>query len=193
MEWTDPRDMDDEEHAAYLREEKQAEEEAAHNLALTAWLDAQKQAFETWKRHREEWGPWDFTVDSLARLEAMVRAAYASPDRAREKAGEAEITVAAWYLGEVHNRAFGTGWRLTPGGSGLPKPRITPPWDRRDAFYFTDPEHIEEDARPVYTPTDVICSLPARPPERGLLHRIDTRWEVPTACDDPDCRYHRNG
>ncbi|WP_157880099.1 hypothetical protein [Streptomyces natalensis] len=77
---------------------------------------------------------------------------------------------------------------------GLVRVEVHPdtlPWDRRDDFYRTDPEHIEDDARPIYSPTDVLCRLPNTPQEQGLLWRIDEQWE-PGGCDDEYCRYHAN-
>ncbi|MFG2291183.1 hypothetical protein ACGFOU_34540 [Streptomyces sp. NPDC048595] len=88
------------------------------------------------------------------------------------------VAVAAWYLGEVHNRTFGTQWQFHPSfDDGNPlnhRPHVTPSWERRGDFYYTDPEHIEEDARPISSPTEILCILPARPADRGLLHCINS-------------------
>jgi hypothetical protein len=107
MEWTDPRDMDEEEYAEYLREEKARDHVGAHNLVLEKWLEQQRAAFPAWAEQRVG-PPWDFTVDSLPRLEALIRDAFTSPAEARAVMDTALVAVAAWYLGEVHNRTFGT-------------------------------------------------------------------------------------
>ncbi|QIK10212.1 hypothetical protein G7Z12_33290 [Streptomyces sp. ID38640] len=196
MEWTDPRDMDEDEYAEYLREEKTRDHVSAHNAVLEKWLEQQCTGFSAWAKERAGRGPWDFTVDSLPRLEALIRDAFDSPAQARKVTDTPLVAVAAWYLGEVHNRAFGTQWQLHPSfADDNPldhRPHITLPWERREEFHYTDPEHIEDDARPIYSPTEILCNLPARPADQGLLHRISSRWEVPTSCDDSSCRYHPN-
>lgn len=194
MEWADPRDMDEDEYAEYLREEKTRDHVSAHNPVLGKWLEQQRAAFPAWAEQCV--GPWDFTVDSLPRLEALIRNTFVGPAQARAVMDTPPVAVAAWYLGEVHNRTFGTQWQFHPSfADDNPlghRPHITLPWERREEFHYTDPEHLEEDARPVYSPTDVLCNLPARPADRGLLHRISARWTVPTSCDEPNCRHHPN-
>ncbi|MFH8573194.1 hypothetical protein [Streptomyces sp. NPDC017993] len=196
MEWTDPRDMDEDEYAEYLREEKAQDHVSAHNPVLEKWLEQQRTGFPAWAKERAGRRPWDFTVDSLPRLEALIRDAFDSPAQARKVMDTPLVAVAAWYLGEVHNRAFGTQWQLHPSfADDNPhdhRPHITLPWERREEFHYTDPEHIEDDARPIYSATEILCNLPARSADQGLLHRISSRWEVPTSCDDSSCRYHPN-
>ncbi|AJT68700.3 hypothetical protein T261_7098 [Streptomyces lydicus] len=194
MEWIDPSDMDEDEYAEYLREEKTRDHVSAHNKVLDAWLDEQRAAFPAWASQRAGRGPWDFTVDSLPRLEALIRDAFTSSVQARAVMDTPLVAVAAWYLGEVHNRTFGTQWQFHPShADNNPhhhRPHITLPWERRGDFHYTDPEHIEDDARPIYSPTDALCQLPNRPADQGLLNRIAARWKVPTSCDEPNCRHH---
>ncbi|MGW6907971.1 hypothetical protein [Streptomyces sp. NPDC054940] len=194
MEWADPRDMDEAEYAEYLREEKTRDHVSARNPVLEKWLEQQRAAFPAWAEQRV--GPWDFTVDSLPRLEALIRNTFTGPAQARAVMDTPLVAVAAWYLGEVHNRTFGPQWQFHPSfADDNPldhRPHITLPWERREEFHYTDPEHLEEDARPIYSPTDALCNLPARPADRGLLHRISARWNVPISCDEPNCRYHPN-
>jgi hypothetical protein len=195
MEWKDPRDMDPDEYEHYLREEKARDHISADNPVLADWLHTQQQAFAAWAHTHRERGPWNFTLDSLPRLEALIRSTFTTFEQADALMDTPQVAVPAWYLGEVHNRVFGTQWQFHPGfADDNPldhRPHVTLPWDRRDDFYYTDPEHIEDDARPIYSPTSVICNLPRRPPAEGLLEHIDDYWQ-PGNCDDPYCRYHSN-
>ncbi|MFJ9420184.1 hypothetical protein ACIRPT_39440 [Streptomyces sp. NPDC101227] len=195
MTYRDPSEMDDEEYEEYLREEKTNDHVSAHNSVLEDWLTRQKEAFPAWAEQHKDRGPWDFTLDSLPCLEALIRDAFPTNDDARAHRDDPFVAVAAWCLGEVHNRTFGTQWQFHPSfADSNPydhRPHVTLPWSRRDDFYRTDPEHIEDDARPIYSPTDVLCRLPNTPQEQGLLWRIDEKWE-PGTCDDEYCRYHSN-
>ncbi|MFJ9417301.1 hypothetical protein ACIRPT_24390 [Streptomyces sp. NPDC101227] len=195
MTYQDPSDMDDEEYQEYLREEKTKDHLSAHNPLLEDWLARLKDAFPAWAGQHKARGPWDFTVDSLPRLEALFRDTFPSTEDARANIDEPRLAVAAWYLGEVHNRTFHAQWQFHPSfADSNPhnfRPHVTLPWDRRDDFYRTDPEHIEDDARPIYSPTDVLCRLPNTPLENGLMWRIGEQWE-PGGCDDEYCRYHAN-
>ncbi|MEU9487996.1 hypothetical protein AB0D83_30875 [Streptomyces decoyicus] len=62
--------MDEDEYAEYLREEKTRDHVSAHNPVLEKWLEQQRTGFPAWAKERAGRGPWEFTVDSLPRLEA---------------------------------------------------------------------------------------------------------------------------
>lgn len=138
------------------------------NPVLTAWLTRHSNAFPAWtSRHK---GVWDFSLDSLDRLETLVRAAYPGYDEARDGEDGDLLPVAAWYLGEVHNRHFGTSWQYHPDSPTAAGPRIRPfvmpPWER--IFDYEDEDGIEDDARPMFTPMEALFRLfvPGTPPLR---------------------------
>ncbi|MFE0381488.1 hypothetical protein ACFW1M_39360 [Streptomyces inhibens] len=63
---------------------------------------------------REPGGGWDFTVDSLDRLEELIRAWFVSCEEARKAEDSPFLSVAAWYFDEVQNRNAGTLWQCRP-------------------------------------------------------------------------------
>ncbi|MEU1277412.1 hypothetical protein [Streptomyces sp. NPDC005805] len=179
-DFVDDGDGDDE--AAWL-----ADQERQHavdglrcdNPVLNEWLAARRAAFPAWaQRHG---GDWDFGLASLDRLEALLRASFSSYEEARSREDDPFLLTAAWYLGEVHNRARGTVWQLHPDAPDHPpykaQPFVKIPWERKDEY--EDAEGIEDDARPLYAPVDGICRLFTGGPPRRLRDALD-RYD-PTA------------
>lgn len=128
------------------------------NPVLDAWLQGRRQEFPAWARQHD--GDWDFTPGSLDRLEALVRSRYAGSDQAWEERGSDFLQAAAWYVGEVHNRACGTQWQYHPDSVSV-DPTMAPfvilPFDR--LFDFEDEDGIDSDARPSYTPVNRLCGI----------------------------------
>ncbi|MFF8507252.1 hypothetical protein ACF064_04100 [Streptomyces sp. NPDC015492] len=145
----------DDEHAVAERID------AAHadNPRLSAWLEEQRDAFPEWSRRHG--GGWDFGEGSLDRVEALVREQVASPEDLLAREGTPLVQVACWYVGEVHNRTRGTGWRMDPEpADGHPwsrRPYVIVPFERLDAF--PDPEGIDFDARPQHRPLSSLLGL----------------------------------
>ncbi|MFF0371728.1 hypothetical protein [Micromonospora sp. NPDC005087] len=86
----------------------------ADNPRLNTWLAAQQTAFPVWSRETGQ--AWDFTVDSLDRLDQLLRERFAGWDDllAAEEAEQPAVMVPGWYLGEVLNRNYGTVWHRNP-------------------------------------------------------------------------------
>src|SRR5262249_38782083 len=82
------------------------------NPVLDALLQGGWREFPAWAQ--QHGGDWDFTPDSLERLETVVRSRYTSSDQAWEDRGSDFLQTAAWYVGEVHNRTCGTQWQYHP-------------------------------------------------------------------------------
>jgi hypothetical protein len=146
------------------------------NPLLNGWLESMRERFPAWsERHG---GGWDFAVESLARLQDLVRTAY-DGDCARAKADRDSdfLQVASWYVGEVHNRHYGSVWQWHPDSLAATPPVhafVIQPFDRLEDF--PDPDGIEEDARPAYTPLDRLCGFLL--PDNGDLVE-DTRVHEP--------------
>jgi hypothetical protein len=163
--------MDFEDEDAYLTEQERqraVDRLRCNNPVLNEWLATQRAAFPEWaERHG---GVWDFRIESVDRLEELIRATFSSYEAARAQEDSAFILVAAWYLGEVHNRTCGTVWQLHPDAPKYPPYKVQPfvkvPWERKDDY--EDEEGIEDDARPLYGPVDGICQLFKWGPDRHL-------------------------
>ncbi|MEV0094985.1 hypothetical protein [Streptomyces sp. NPDC050738] len=87
----------------------------ADNHRLNSWLDQRREAFPAWA---EEAGGgtivWDFSPESLDRLEGLVRTRFATYEE-MVAAGSAPFLVgAAWYFGEVQVKRCGAAWRWCP-------------------------------------------------------------------------------
>lgn len=76
---------------------------------LRAWQAYREQAFPAWVQEHSADGPWDFTADSLDRLEALVIRRIPTPDALDDPGTKDFVDAAAWYLGEVLLRARGSG------------------------------------------------------------------------------------
>lgn len=90
------------------------------NPYLNQWLRTQATAFPAWAAQIP--GAWDFSTQSLDRLEAEIKRRYPGRQAAETDRDTAFLTVAAWYTGEVHVRNYGAVWRHAP----EPRPRIEP-------------------------------------------------------------------
>ncbi|MBB2940349.1 hypothetical protein FB565_000053 [Actinoplanes lutulentus] len=84
----------------------------ADNPRLNTWLASQEAAFPAWSSETGQ--QWDFSVDSLDRLEQLLRERFAGWDELLAAEDEPVVTVPAWYLGEVQNRNCGTSWYRNP-------------------------------------------------------------------------------
>lgn len=145
--------------------------DAAHadNPRLSAWLAEQRSGFEEWGRAHG--GGWDFGEGSLDRVEELIRAHLTSVDELFAREHTPLVQVACWYVGEVHNRTRGTGWRLDP------DPADTHPWSKRPYVIvpfrllpaFRDPEGIDYDARPQHHPLSGFLALLRDDPAPGSL------------------------
>ncbi|MFB6528239.1 hypothetical protein [Streptomyces sp. NPDC056399] len=151
----DGDDGADDEHAVAERIDRAH----ADNPRLSAWLDEQREGFADWSRRHG--GGWDFDERSLDRVEALVREHVTSADDLFAREHTPLVQVACWYVGEVHNRSRGTGWRLDPDpAESHPwsrRPYVIVPFDRLDEY--RDPEGIDYDARPLHHPLSSFLGL----------------------------------
>lgn len=108
---------------------------------LDTWTTARIDAFESWSR--EAGGPWDFTADSLQRLEQRI--AGGAPEGDGPMATDAD-EMAAWYLGEVLLRAAGGWWCRLPASQALGVQRQGG-WLKRDVI-TVDPFLVLAGIRP---------------------------------------------
>ncbi|OEU90288.1 hypothetical protein DB35_03145 [Streptomyces abyssalis] len=135
------------------------------NPVLNAWLEIQHAEFPAWaERHP---GGWDFSLDSLAQVEELVRSAYSGSAQAHAEEGGDFLQTAAWYVGEVHNRHCGTVWQYHPASSEDPGewPFVIVPFERLGEF--PDEDGIEPDGRPIYSPVNRLCGV--LDPDNGHL------------------------
>ncbi|MEU4690289.1 hypothetical protein [Actinoplanes sp. NPDC023714] len=131
----------------------------ADNPRLTTWLAAQQAAFPAWSERTGQ--DWDFSIDSLDRLERLLRQRFAGWDevRAAEEAEDPAVTVPAWYLGEVQNRHCGTAWHRNPVAPVHPDQPGTP---------FVQRPGDDEDEVPLSNPFTEIRGLFVRGPGERL-------------------------
>lgn len=72
---------------------------------LVRWLDARTRAFPEWQHQFGSASDWDFSIDSLDKLDAVVRQVAAGPEELLEDKANADfVDGAAWYFGEVLRR-----------------------------------------------------------------------------------------
>ncbi|MFI1767579.1 hypothetical protein ACH41H_36800 [Streptomyces sp. NPDC020800] len=149
-----------------MREARELDVLRSENEVLPLWLREQQSRFAEWVRENE--GQWDFSPQSLDRLEAVVRTRFRREDDFNGHDGEAFLQVAAWYLGEVHNRCRGTQWQVHPGAKGHYRwksyPFVIPPWERLDDY--EDADGIDYDARPIVDPLGSLRLILPEPYER---------------------------
>ncbi|WP_306323773.1 MULTISPECIES: hypothetical protein [unclassified Streptomyces] len=149
-----------------VREARRIDVLRLENDVLPLWLAEQQSRFSEWVREVD--GVWDFSPESLDRLEAAVRERYRTQEEFWGAEAERFLQVAAWYLGEVHNRHRNTQWQVHPDAKGRHRwksyPFVIPPWDRVDDY--EDEDGIEYDARPVVDPLVSLQNAVLEPAER---------------------------
>ncbi|WP_407287259.1 hypothetical protein [Streptomyces sp. BP-8] len=149
-----------------IREARELDVLRSENDVLPLWLREQQSRFSAWVH--EVGGLWDFSPESLDRLEAAVRERFTLLEEFREQEDDAFLQVASWYLGEVHNHHRGTQWQVHPDGKGRFRwkwyPFVIPPWDRLDDY--EDEDGIEYDARPIIDPLSSLRAVLLEPYER---------------------------
>lgn len=155
-------------------EQQSDEQDWADNPRLNAWLAKQEAAFPEWVKQTGQ--EWDFTPESLDRLEDLVRRMFSTWEEAKAAEDDPILSVAAWYLGEVQNRHYGTVWQCRPYPPQGPLQDNTPfvivPEEPRDEYDERDEDEEElyrdEDYRPACDPADEIRALFVRGPENRL-------------------------
>jgi len=154
----------------------------ADNPRLNNWLAEQRAAFPAWCR--EHPGDWDFSPESVDRLEHLIRSAFSTWEEENAAERGPLVQGACWYLGELLVRHGGAVWRWQP---WEPDPK-TPSWHSPMLTYPTgaltdrerelleqaeDDEDGDPDAQlPVVHPAMLVSSLFAAPGHslREALH-----------------------
>jgi hypothetical protein len=77
---------------------------------LASWLAHRTVAFPRWAADHAGHGPWDYSPESLDRLDALVRAVVRSPGDVADPAHGDLLNGAAWYFGEMLIRVKGGEW-----------------------------------------------------------------------------------
>ena len=145
------------------------------NPRLNAWLSRQREAFPEWAART---GPgWDFSAESLDRLEQQLRTRFSSTTEVRAAQEDPSVSVPAWYLGEVQNRTYGSVWHANPVlPVGLPDQDGTPfvrmPEEPGDE-YEEDELYEDENYVPGSNPFVEIRGLFVRGPDNRLRDVLD--------------------
>ncbi|MGX1316471.1 hypothetical protein RKD24_006590 [Streptomyces calvus] len=155
-------------------QQRMNEKEWADNPRLNAWTAAQAAVFETCSPFDR--GGWDFSIESLDRLEDLLRRRFTSYEDITAAHGTELVGVAAWYLGEVHVRHHGAQWQCQPEpdpqGLGNDEPYVTIPFARADAYPPAD-DDPDEDGRPLTVPVNELDALFLRGPGHHLRDTLD--------------------
>jgi hypothetical protein len=96
---------------------------------LATWLAERERVFPEWAARHAAHGPWDFSVDSLDRLEDLL--ATLTVEELQEPAQRELVDGAVWYVGETLRRIRGGEWvyrRQDP--AGPPDPYAGDPFVR---------------------------------------------------------------
>lgn len=143
-------------------------EEWTGNPLLTQWLAERQGAFEQWAA--EAGGGWDFTMESVDRLERLIRSLFTSAEEVRAAENSAFVQGACWYLGEVFARAHGMEWQQRPGGDSEDLPFVIQPGGT--GGIGVDDEGEEEELA-VLSPQDEIPALFLRDDDNHLRDALE--------------------
>lgn len=158
-------------------QQRMDEREWADNPRLNAWTATQAASFETCSPF--DMGGWNFSIESLDPLEDLLRHRFTSYEDIKSARDSRLVTLAAWYLGEVHIRHHGAQWQCRPepdpDGLGHDQPYVTIPFDRADAYPPAD-DDPDQDGRPLTVPADELHALFLRGPDHHLTDTL-TRYQ----------------
>ncbi|MDI3406960.1 hypothetical protein [Streptomyces cavernicola] len=135
------------------------------NPRLNQWLSTQEAAFPAWRQATS--GTWDFTPESLDRLEDILLSRYADHEEADAAHESPFMTVAVWYLGETVRRAHPNAvWSCSPtpgeGSYARMSPLLTYATETLDEQVREEVEEREatyDEVLPFHDPTDDITAL----------------------------------
>ncbi|MES4893339.1 hypothetical protein [Streptomyces sp. NPDC096012] len=141
----------------------------ADDRRLNEWLRTRATAFPAWAEQLPD--AWDFSTESLDRLETRIRRRYPGREAAEADRDSSFLTVAAWYAGEVHVRNYGAVWRCAPGAGPRAEPVVTLPEEVLTDRELDDLEEARaqyEDDFPACNPCDAVVGA-AEPGRTGHL------------------------
>ncbi|MFI9046060.1 hypothetical protein [Streptomyces sp. NPDC053427] len=150
-------------------QQQDQEREWANNPRLDAWISEQHAAFNV--HFLPEADDWDFSIESLDRLEAFMRRRFSSCEEIKAERDSGAVGAATWYLGEVHVRTAGAQWQY-----GTEPDLVAPEYDR--PYVIIPCEGIDEyppadddpaqDGRPMMDPGGELRALFLRGPDNRL-------------------------
>lgn len=150
-----------------------SEQQWTDHPRLHAWLRQQEAAFPAWSAAHP--GVWDFSPESVDRLEAVVRARFGTAAQVRAARQTPEVTVPAWYLGEVCVRA-GAVWKHNPDAPDDPEvwegPFVGVPGDPMEDADHED-LYEDEDYRPAAVPVAELRGMFAKDADWRLRNVVD--------------------
>jgi hypothetical protein len=160
-----------------------SEQQWTDHPRLWAWLQEQEEAFPQWADSHP--GVWDFSPDSVDRLGAVLRSEFSSWEDIRAAQHTPQVTVPAWYLGEVCVRA-GAVWKYNPDSpaesDAWEGPFVGVPGDPME-----DPDHEDlyedDDYLPAAIPVAELRGMFAKSPQwrlRSVVEEFD-EWRLGTA------------
>ncbi|MGW2021531.1 hypothetical protein [Streptomyces decoyicus] len=161
------------------------EREWADNPRLDAWLSEQRAAFNA--HFPPEAGDWDFSIESLDRLEAAMRRRFSSSEEFRAERESGPVGAATWYLGEVHVRTAGAQWQYGAepdlAAPEHDRPYVTIPYERIDEYPPADDDPAQ-DGRPLMAPESELRALFLRGPDNHLRDTLAPYHRVRDIGDD---------
>ncbi|MEV0650785.1 hypothetical protein AB0I28_36575 [Phytomonospora sp. NPDC050363] len=106
------------------KEPTDADQPDPDSAPLARWLADRAAAFGDWTAAYSPDGNWDFSPDSLTRLQELVRRETPTKEELKDPANRVFRDGAAWYLGEVLRRNVGGRWNLNPDLGGDDQPYL---------------------------------------------------------------------
>ncbi|MFG3117185.1 hypothetical protein ACGF4C_22625 [Streptomyces sp. NPDC048197] len=166
-------------------QQQDQEREWANNPRLEAWISEQRAAFNA--HYPPEAGDWDFSVESLDRLEASMRRRFSSCEEIKDERDSGPVGAATWYLGEVHVRTAGAQWQYgtdpDPAAPEYDQPYVTVPYERIDEYPPADDDPAQ-DGRPLTVPGNELCALFLRGPDNHLRDTLTRYHGAPVTGND---------
>jgi len=101
-----------------VKEPTEVDDPDPGSVPLTEWLSERAAAAEEWARTFAPDEDWDFSPDSLTRLQALVRRVTPRKEDLKDPANRVFRDGAAWYLGEVLRRHVGGRWNYNADSTG---------------------------------------------------------------------------
>ncbi|GIG66199.1 hypothetical protein [Phytomonospora endophytica] len=103
-----------------VKEQTEVDDPDPGAAPLARWLAARASAADAWARAYAPDEDWDFSPDSLSRLQELVRRKTPTKESLKDPANHDFREGAAWYLGEVLRRGVGGRWNHNPDGGDHP-------------------------------------------------------------------------
>lgn len=118
---------------------------------LASWLAERADAFEEWAQATGTPERWDFSAESLAALEDLVRRTFTDEEGFLSARSEPFVQGAVWYVGEILRRHKGAMWAFDPWSpdSDDPPRMFTPEHPAVDDTPYVILPDFDEDDEPL--------------------------------------------